>query len=125
MVELLENKLGDLRGKRIAVLGLAFKSDTDDVRESRSIPVIEDLRRKGAKVSAYDPLANSSMSRIFPDIDYYQSAAEALRSADGCLVMTEWPEFGDLEREFDLMKSKVVIEGRRVLKCQGTEGICW
>ncbi len=125
MVNMLETKLGNLKGKRIAVLGLAFKTDTDDVRDSRSIPVIKELMRKGAEVSAYDPCAIRSMSRTFPDIDYFQSAAEALRLADGCLVMTEWPEFGDLDKEFDLMKSRVIIEGRRILKCQGAEGICW
>ena len=70
MVHLLEKKLGNLKGKRIAVLGLAFKSDTDDVRDSRSIPVIAELRRRGAEVSAYDPLAIGSMSKIFPDIIY-------------------------------------------------------
>lgn len=125
MVDILEKKLGDLREKKIAVLGLAFKNDTDDVRDSRSILVIEELRRKGAEVSAYDPLANISMRKIFSDINYYRSAADALRSADGCLVMTDSSEFSDLKKEFDLMRSKVIIEGRRVLGCQGVEGICW
>jgi len=125
LVELLERRIGDLREKRIAILGLAFKNDTDDVRESRSIPVIAELKRRGADVSAYDPLACSSMRRIFPDIDYHESAAGALRGADACLVMTEWPEFGLLDKEFDLMRSREIIEGRRVLKCGGVEGICW
>lgn len=125
MVDLLEDKLGNLKGKRIAILGLAFKDETDDVRDSRSISAIEELRRRGAEVAAYDPLANSSMSRTFPQIDYYGSAAEALRSADGCLVMTEWPEFRDLDNEFDLMRSRVIIEGRKILNCRGADGICW
>jgi len=125
LVELLERRIGDLREKRIAILGLAFKNDTDDVRESRSIPVIAELKRRGSEVSAYDPLACTSMRRIFPDIDYHESAADALRGADACLVMTEWPEFGLLDKEFDLMRSREIIEGRRVLKCGGVEGICW
>jgi len=57
--------------------------------------------------------------------DYCSSAAEALIGADACLVLTEWPEFGLLREEFDLMKSKVIIEGRRILSCRDAEGICW
>lgn len=125
MVRLLEERIGDLSGKRVAVLGLAFKDNTDDIRESRAIPVIAELLRRGATVAAYDPLAVAPMRRVFPGIDYAASAADALRGADACLVMTEWPEFSDLDEEFDLMKSRVVIEGRRILSCDGKEGICW
>lgn len=125
MVELLERKIGDLEGKHVTILGLAFKNDTDDIRESRSISVITELKQKGAKVSAYDPLANPSMNRIFPDIDYHESAADALKGADACLVMTEWPEFSLLDNEFNLMNSRIIIEGRKVLKCGGVDGICW
>ncbi|MDN5340801.1 MAG: UDPglucose 6-dehydrogenase [Euryarchaeota archaeon] len=125
MVRLLEERIGDLSGKRVAVLGLAFKDNTDDIRESRAIPVIAELLRRGATVAAYDPLAVASMRRVFPGIDYAASAADALRGADACLVMTEWPEFSDLNGEFDLMRTRVVIEGRRILSCDGKEGICW
>jgi UDPglucose 6-dehydrogenase len=125
MIELLQSRIGDLRGKRITVLGLAFKNDTDDIRDSRSIPVIAELKRQGADVTAYDPKANNSMKMIYSNIEYCKNPAEALRSADACLVMTEWPEFGNLNEEFDLMKSKVIIEGRRVLSCRDVEGICW
>lgn len=125
MIELLEKKTGNLAGKHIAVLGLAFKNDTDDARESRAIPVIAELKKRGAQVRAYDPKANSSMEKIFSNIDYCSSANDALKDADACIVMTEWPEFGQLDKEFDLMKSKVIIEGRRVLSCRDAEGICW
>ena len=125
MVELLERRVGELKGKRIAVLGLAFKNDTDDVRESRSIPVITELRRKGAEVSAYDPLANSSMKQIFQDVEYHESAGAALDDADGCMIMTEWQQFASLDEEFESMRSRVIIEGRRVLSCRGVDGICW
>lgn len=125
MVELLEKRIGNLAGKQVAVLGLAFKNDTDDARESRAIPVISELKMRGAKVRGYDPKASLSMSRIFPDIEYCTSPADALRGADACLVMTEWPEFGSIREEFDLMKSRVIIEGRRVLSCGDAEGICW
>jgi UDPglucose 6-dehydrogenase len=65
------------------------------------------------------------MQSILSDVDYCQNAAEALSNADACLVMTEWPEFGALEKEFDFMKSRVIIEGRRILSCADYEGICW
>lgn len=125
IVELLLRRIRDIRGKRVAVLGLAFKNDTDDVRESRAVPVIRELLRKGATVAAYDPRANSSMRKINSDIEYCNSASDALTGADACLVLTEWPEFGELDKEFDLMRSRVIIDGRRVLSCIDTEGICW
>jgi UDPglucose 6-dehydrogenase len=125
IIDLLEKRIGDLAGKQIAVLGLAFKNDTDDIRESRAIPVISVLRMRGANVRGYDPKANSSMSKIFPDIEYCTCPADALKGADACLVMTEWPEFSSIHEEFDLMKSRVIIEGRKVLSCRDAEGICW
>ncbi len=125
MLELLQKKIGSLEGKRIAVLGLAFKNDTDDVRQSRSIPVILSLREMGARIAAYDPRANDNMKKMIHDIEYCSRATDALRDADACLLMTEWPEFRLLDEEFDLMKNRVIIEGRRILSCQDKEGICW
>lgn len=125
IVDLLERRVGCLSGKRVAVLGLAFKDNTDDVRESRSIKVIMELISKRASVVAYDPKANSSMQKMIPCIEYCQCAAKALENADARLVLTEWPEFGALDKEFDLMKSKIIIEGRKVLSCRDREGICW
>lgn len=125
MVELLEMRIGSLSGKRIAVLGLAFKDNTDDVRESRSIPVIEALRRKGAVPVLFDPMAMDTMKAVFPDEEYAPSAAAALTHADGCLVMTEWPEFAKLSSEFDAMRERVIIDGRHILTIDDAEGICW
>ena len=125
MVEILLKRVEDIKGKRVAVLGLAFKNDTDDVRESRAVPVIRELVRRGALVAAYDPKANASMQEILPEIEYCKSASEALNGADACLVLTEWPEFRDLDKEFELMRSRVIIEGRRILSCKDAEGICW
>lgn len=125
MVELLEMRIGSLSGKRIAVLGLAFKDNTDDVRESRSIPVIEALRRKGAVPVLFDPMAMDTMKAVFPDEEYASSAAAALTHADGCLVMTEWPEFAKLSSEFDEMRERVIIDGRHILTIDDAEGICW
>ncbi len=125
MIKLLERRIGPLKGKKIALIGLAFKNGTDDVRDSRAIQIISALMQREAEIRAFDPMANESMRRIFPGIEYCSGPEEALREADGCLIMTEWPEFETLDHEFDLMNSRVIIEGRRILKCRGAEGICW
>ncbi len=131
MIELLENELGDIKGKQIAVLGLAFKNDTDDIRESRSIPVIATLLKKGAEVLAYDPMATENMKHIYPDITYCGSATQALDNADACLLMTEWDEFRKLDSELKSMKTPLVIDGRHLLDPEKMEqainyqGLCW
>jgi UDPglucose 6-dehydrogenase len=125
MVALLEDKIGSLSRKRIAVLGLAFKDNTDDIRESRSIPVIEKLLAAGAKPVCYDPMASDAMQNLIPAAEYVESAAVALTDADGCLVMTEWPEFTKLDDEFNLMKTRAIIDGRHILSIPDAEGICW
>jgi UDPglucose 6-dehydrogenase len=86
------------------------------------------LLEKGANISAYDPLANENMRAIFPDVEYCHSAKNALRDADACLVMTEWEEFKKLDDEFKVMKSRIVIDGRKVItprKDIDYEGLCW
>ena len=125
MVALLEDKIGSLSRKRIAVLGLAFKDNTDDIRESRSIPVIEILLASGATPVCYDPMASDAMQKLIPAAEYVSSAAEALTDADGCLVMTEWSEFSKLGDEFNLMKTRAIIDGRHILSIPDAEGICW
>ncbi len=128
MVKLLRDRIGNIRGKKITVLGLAFKNDTDDIRESRSIPVIRELLDNGAKVLAYDPMANENMKKLFGSIEYYGSAVDALRDADACLVMTEWEEFKKLDKQFDVMKNRIIIDGRHMLtpgKDIEYVGLCW
>ncbi len=127
MIDLLESRTGELDGKRIAVLGLAFKNDTDDIRESRAIPVIRALLDKGVKVSSYDPMAADNMKAIYPDIEYCDSVIHALKGADGCLVMTEWDEFKGLCSEFKVMRRPLVVDGRNMIQCEDIEyvGLCW
>ncbi|MFW6126067.1 MAG: UDP-glucose dehydrogenase family protein, partial [Chloroflexota bacterium] len=115
LVRRLEHRAGDLTGKRIAILGLAFKGGTDDVRESPAIPVIGELLARGAQVAAYDPVASVNMEKLFHDIEYAPSARDALAAADACLILADWPEFRTLAREFEAMNSRVILEGRRVL----------
>ncbi len=128
MVHLLKNKLESLEGKKVAVLGLAFKNDTDDIRESRSIPVIKELLDSGAEVLAYDPMANENMKKLFGEVRYFSSAEDALRDAAACLIMTEWDEFRTLDKEFDVMENKLIIDGRHMLNPQKDVeyvGLCW
>ncbi|MFQ6055948.1 MAG: UDP binding domain-containing protein [Methanosarcinales archaeon] len=133
MIKLLERKIGDLTRKKIAILGLAFKNDTDDVRESRSIPVIKALKEKGAIIKAYDPMAIPNMKKElknYKDIIYCNTAEDALQDADACLVMTEWNEFRYLDKEFLYMKNKVVIDGRKMIDPKKIKdidyvGLCW
>ncbi|MDB9253327.1 UDP binding domain-containing protein [Halorubrum ezzemoulense] len=118
----------DVRGERVAVLGLSFKPGTDDVRNSRAIPVIEGLQARGATVVAYDPVATKNMRAHFPDVEYADSAAAALNGASACVVCTDWDEFAALETEFDAMATPVVVDGRRVVERRDGltyEGLTW
>ena len=127
MLELLERHV-DPAGKRIAVLGLAFKPGTDDVRNSRAIPAIEGLERRGADVVAYDPVATERMRELFPGVEYTESAAAALEGAHGVLVVTDWDEFAALDDEFGTMEEPVVIDGRRIVEPREGityEGLTW
>jgi UDPglucose 6-dehydrogenase len=127
MLDLLEDHL-DPAGKRVAVLGLAFKPGTDDVRNSRAIPVIEGLRERGAEVVAYDPVATENMRERIPAVEYADSAAAALDGANGALVVTDWDEFAALDDEFDAMVEPVVVDGRRIVeRREGItyEGLTW
>lgn len=126
MILLLEKHIPRIKGKKIAVLGLAFKKGTDDIRDSRSIVVIQELLRRGADVYAYDPCAMKNMKKLFDDIEYCPTAEDALKNADACLIMTDWDEFSSLD--FSIMKRPVVIDGRNVVKSKKGiiyEGICW
>ena len=115
-VRLLESEIGDLRGKRIAVLGLAFKGGVDDIRETRAVPLVTSLLAKGANVVAFDPMAMGNFIKLMPTINYASSASECLKDADGCIVQADWAEFKKLgKKEFSKMKKAVVVDGRRCL----------
>jgi UDPglucose 6-dehydrogenase len=118
----------DVSGRRVAVLGLSFKPGTDDIRNSRAIPVVEGLRERGAEVVAYDPVASANMRERFPGISYAESAAAALESAHGAVVVTDWDEFAALDGAFDAMARPVVVDGRNVVtRREGLtyEGLTW
>lgn len=116
-VEYCRVQLGGLKGKRVALLGLAFKPDTDDMREARVIPIVNSLLSEGAAVTAYDPIAAITAYAVFKDtIAYAKSARACLKDADAAIVVTEWPEFKKLQpKDFlQLLKQPVLIDGRRI-----------
>jgi UDPglucose 6-dehydrogenase len=109
--------LGSLVNKKIAILGLAFKPDTDDMREARVIPIIEQLLKEGANITAYDPVAMPVAKAIFDNkIRYASSPFECINGADACIVVTEWEEFKKLTPEdfTKNMKHPILIDGRRI-----------
>ena len=118
MVEKLKNLIGgDFSGKTIGILGLAFKPNTDDVRESSSIEMIQSILDGGGKVKAYDPIANKSMQNIFPDLNYVHSWEETCDGVEAMVIMTEWNEFRgmDLKKLKKLMKTPLVLDTRNIL----------
>ncbi|MBI2079535.1 UDP-glucose/GDP-mannose dehydrogenase family protein [Candidatus Micrarchaeota archaeon] len=122
MIELLKNHLPKLSGKRIGVLGLAFKPDTDDIREAPSLKVVKMLIEEGATVEVYDPKAMNRFQEHYSQIKYCKNAKEVLE-ADAVLILTEWEEFKHLN-----YKNKTVIDGRNIKKAREAkiyEGICW
>ena len=122
MLDLLERHVPDLENKKIGLLGLAFKPNTDDVRDSRATPLVKELLRKGATVLAYDPMAMGNFKRLYPQIEYAPSADSVLE-ADAILIATEWEDFENLNYQ-----NKIVIDGRRIKKArEGStyEGVCW
>jgi len=116
-VELTKRVLGDLKGKRIAILGLAFKPNTDDIRESVSLKIIDKLLEKEANVVAYDPAAMNNTKKLLGNrVVYPSSAVECIKEADCCIVATEWDEFTQLKPDDFIhhMKTPVVVDGRRI-----------
>ena len=118
--------LWTLRGKRLAALGLAFKADTDDIRESPAIEVIRKLLDAGASVTAYDPAAMERTREVLPEsskMSYASDAYEAAKDADAVLILTEWREFAelDLTRLDQALKYPIVIDGRNLYTQKGME----
>ncbi len=116
-VEYAKRFVGDLAKKHIALLGLAFKPETDDMREARVVPIVNRLLVEGASVVAYDPVAVPVAKTIFGDkIRYAASALECIAGADAAIVVTEWDEFKKLTPEDFLnhLKQPILIDGRRI-----------
>ena len=111
--------------RRIAVLGLAFKKNTDDMREAASLRVIDELLKNGASVSAYDPMAIENAHRILGDrVELTQDAISCLKGADCCIVMTEWDEFRKLKASDykSNMNALNIVDARRIIKRDAFDG---
>jgi UDPglucose 6-dehydrogenase len=118
---------GSLIGARIAVLGAAFKPDSDDVRDSPALNIAGQMQLQGASVSVYDPKAMENAKAVFPTLDYAADALEACRRADVVLVLTEWPEFrmlapGDLE---PVVRQRIIVDGRNCLDTRTWRSAGW
>lgn len=114
-VRMLDEELGGVRGKRVALLGLAFKPETDDVRETRALPLWRALTEAGADVVAYDPKGGQNFLQLAPEARLATSLDAALEGADGVVVQTEWDEFVKLDPAslVKRMRTPVVVDGRR------------
>jgi UDPglucose 6-dehydrogenase len=109
--------LWTFRGKRVGVLGLAFKGGTDDIRESPAMLLVQELVREGCRVCAYDPAAMENAKEVLKSgVDFAADAYEAATGADALLILTEWEEFArlDLERLRDVVKYPIVLDGRNL-----------
>jgi UDPglucose 6-dehydrogenase len=117
VVKKLQHRLGPLAGKRVALLGLAFKPDTDDMREASSLVLAARLQGEGAEVSAYDPVAAEAAKGLLEDVEFCDSAIDALDGADAAVLVTEWPEFAELDwaAAAGRMARPLLIDGRNFL----------
>lgn len=123
IIKLLKKHLQDINGKTIGILGLAFKPDTDDIRDSRSSILVESLQKQGAKVKVFDPEAMDNYKKMFPAVTYCNTAKDVLDS-DAVIIATAWDEFKKLD-----YTGRLVFDGRRLLEAKRTaktyEGVCW
>jgi len=124
-VKKIEDALWVPKGKTIAIWGLAFKPNTDDLREAPSIDIIGALLKEGATIKAYDPVAMRRMKAIFPEITYCKNPYEAAQDADAIVLLTEWNEFKqiDLKKVKNSVKYPLIVDGRNVYSIDDMEAL--
>jgi len=115
-IKKIKKKIPDLKGKKIGVLGLSFKPNTDDMRFAPSIYIIQELQKEGAKIKVYDPAAMERAKEIFNDIEYGQNPYDICKDIDMLVILTEWKEFKelDLKKIKSLMKHPLIFDGRNI-----------
>ncbi len=120
----LESLIGDLNGKTIAVWGLAFKANCDDIRESPALALIRQLRDYGCKIRAYDPVAMDASAKLFPEVEYCAGPYEAATGADAIVLATAWSQFGslDFDRLRTLVQRPLILDGRNFLDGEAATG---
>jgi UDPglucose 6-dehydrogenase len=119
----LHKHLGSLVGKQVALLGLAFKANTDDMREASSLVLSARLQADGAQVRAYDPVAEAEARKLMIGVEFADNALEAVDGADAAIIVTEWPEFRELDWAAiaQRMDGRLVIDGRNFLERETVE----
>jgi UDPglucose 6-dehydrogenase len=120
MLEKIKRTLGSLNGKTIAVLGLAFKPNTDDMREAPSIDIIQGMQREGARIKAYDPVAMEEAKNFLHDVEFMDDTYSPMAGADALIFITEWNQFRSLDWEKikHLLKTPIVIDLRNIYEPQ-------
>ncbi len=115
-VEKLRKAVPVIKGKTVAVLGLAFKPNTDDIREASAITVINEIQKMGGRIKAYDPAAMAVARKVLKDVDYTDNVYDAVKNVDAVVMVTEWEEFRqmNLARVKELMNGNIFIDGRNV-----------
>jgi UDPglucose 6-dehydrogenase len=116
MIPKIEKLVGDLSGKRIGMLGLSFKPETDDMRESPAIDIVNSLVAKGSIVKAFDPVAMEEAKHCLPNIEYAEDEYDAIRDADVLVIVTEWNQFRalDMDKVKSLLKSPKIADLRNI-----------
>lgn len=114
---------GDVNGKTIAVLGVSFKPNTDDVRDAPSLVIIPELQAKGAKVKAYDPVAMDEAKKAIPDVAWAESSYDAAKDADAAVILTEWNQFRalDIKRLKEAMRGNTLVDLRNIYQLDDME----
>jgi len=127
MVEKIKCHIGDLKGKTIAILGLAFKQNTDDIRQSPSIDIIKLLLKEGAKIRCFDPLAMDNTKKILPNLIYCQDEYETVQGSDALVIATEWNQFRNLDllKIKKLLKSPILLDLRNLYDPAKTKALCF
>ncbi|MBD3638426.1 MAG: UDP-glucose/GDP-mannose dehydrogenase family protein [Crocinitomicaceae bacterium] len=126
LIEKVKNHFGDLKGKELGLWGLAFKPDTDDIREAPAVYMIQELLNEGAKVTAYDPEAMDNIREVFGDkITLVEHAYDAIEGKDALLIATEWGAFRnpDFNRIKELLKEPKIFDGRNLFDLPEMEGL--
>ena len=121
-VKNIKDRMGELRGKVIGILGLSFKPDTDDMRDAKSVEIINMLLNEGAVIKAYDPVSMENAKRILPAIKYCANAYEVSEGAEALIIITEWREFKllNMERIKNLMRKPAIFDGRNIYDAERT-----
>jgi UDPglucose 6-dehydrogenase len=116
MLTKIQNLVGELKNKKVAILGLAFKPETDDMREAPAIGIIRSLMEQGAKITAYDPVAKAEATKMLPEIAYADDEYDAVSGAEVLVFVTEWNQFRalDMARIRDLMKTPRIADLRNI-----------